>query len=226
MFTTLGSKNNFRGKARPKTSTRNQVTFRSAVPNELYSSSFPREMKVTLKYSEFFNSTSSAGLLLDQQMNLNSIYDPNRTGTGHQAQAYDQWALFYNRYRVDGCRVTVTWTVAPNLGATLCILGSNDTTSIVDPSIITESPMCTIGHMAAGGPAVRCTKYFDLAALNGVSRSVYNADDRYSAPFGSSPTETIIAHIGSWENSSFTYSFHVQMEFYTTLFDPVQLPLS
>lgn len=200
--------------------------FGSAVPNQLYSSSFPREMKVTFNYSEFYQLTSTVGLMKDQLMNLNSIYDPNRTSTGHQPQGYDQWANFYNRYRVDGCLVTARFTTAPVTGIIISMLGNNDTTALIDPSVITESPLSITKGMSGTGPAVTISKYYDLANLNGVTRAVYNADDRYSAPFGSSPTETLICHIGMWNLASFTYEFQVEMKFYTTLFDPVQLPLS
>lgn len=210
---------------RPKTS-RNNITFGSAVPNRLYSSVFPREMKVTLNYSEFFQSTSTAGLNHDQVMNLNSLQDPNRTGVGHQPQGHDQWNTFYNRYRVDGCKVTVRFQNAPTAGAIMCILGNNDATGITDPSIITETPLSLTKAMSANGPAVTLTKYFDLADLNGVSRSVYNTDDRYQAQFGSSPTEVLVCHVGKWNLVSYTYEYQVEMQFYVTLFDPVQLPLS
>jgi hypothetical protein len=217
--------NKRRGMVRPKTS-RSNKTFGSAVPNQLYSASFPREMKVTLRYSEFFQSTSTVGLLHDQVMNLNSIYDPNRTGVGHQAQGYDQWALFYNRYRVDGAMLTVRFTNAPTSGAIFSILGNNDGSAMNDPSVITESPLSLTKAMAANGPAVTLQKYFDLANLNGVSRSVYNADDRYAAPFGSSPTEILVGHVGAWNASSYTYDYQVEVKYYVTLFDPLQLPLS
>lgn len=204
----------------------NYPSLQSARVNEIYSTAFPREMKVTLRYTEFLTSTSTTALNFDQVMNLNSIYDPNRTGAGHQPQGYDQWALFYNRYRVDGCKISSTWTNAPTAGSTVSILANNDATAILDPIVINESPLGYTKGMTAGGPAVTISRNYDLAQLTGVTRAVYNADDRYSAPFGSSPTEVLVAHVGSWDAASYTYSYHIQMWFYVTLFDPIQLGTS
>lgn len=57
---------------------------------------------------------------------LNSIYDPDNTGIGHQPLTYDQWALFYLSYRVyktdvvihlanqETEAVQIGWTVQPD----------------------------------------------------------------------------------------------------------------
>jgi len=200
--------------------------FNGIIPNQLYATTFPREMKVTLRYAAFLAQTSTATLALDNVFNLNSIFDPDRTGSGHQPMGHDQWQAFYNRYRVDACKIKITWTDAPTTGSIVGLLGNNDATSITDPGTVVESPLSTWKGMAPNGPAVTITKVFDLAVLNGVTRATYNADDRYSSPFGSSPTEVLVGHVVSYSVAAYTFSYAVQCEYMVTLFDPLQLSYS
>lgn len=51
---------------------------------------------------------------------LNSLYDPNLTGVGHQPQGYDQMAQFYNTYRVYKVDIYVRVTAISHTGLYLC----------------------------------------------------------------------------------------------------------
>lgn len=200
--------------------------FGSAIPNQIYAQSFPRQMKISLRYSDTNAKTSSSTLFIDHVYNLNSIFDPDRTGTGHQPQGHDVWAQLYNRYRVDACTVKVVFTNSSPNGTRLGLLGSNDATAITDGNILCESPFGVHKNMTSTGPAVSLIKRFDLAALTGISRPVYNAEERYSAIMGANPGEVIVAHVGGQAEASFTFYYSIDMEFEVTLFDPVQLPTS
>ena len=57
---------------------------------------------------------------------MNSLFDPNRTGTGHQPYGFDQLSTFYNRYYVTGSKMTVTFS---------CQTKDNDTT-VTGPILI------------------------------------------------------------------------------------------
>lgn len=39
------------------------------------------------------------------QFSLNSLFDPDQTGVGHQPRTYDEWSAFYKSYRVNGCKL-------------------------------------------------------------------------------------------------------------------------
>jgi len=57
----------------------------------------PQRYIATMKYSQtFLLSDVSPGWTF----NLNSIFDPDRTGTGHQPYGHDTFQTLYNRYRV------------------------------------------------------------------------------------------------------------------------------
>ena len=42
----------------------------------------------------------------------NGLYDPDRTGTGHQPFGYDEWSPIYDHFTVVGSRITV-YPLAP-----------------------------------------------------------------------------------------------------------------
>lgn len=44
---------------------------------------------------------------------MNSLFDPNTTGTGHQPMGFDQLAAIYNRYIVTGAKITATFAFSP-----------------------------------------------------------------------------------------------------------------
>jgi len=197
-----------------------------AIPNQIYADTFPREMKVTLNYCETRNFTTTGSVANNDYLwNLNSIFDPNRTGTGHQPLAHDQWALLYNRYRVDEATVTFE-ALGPITGAgvTFAMLANNEAANIGDITTVVESPLVAWKIHAPGGPPIKIKKRFNLAVVTGVTRAVYNADDRYSAVFGNSPSELLILHtsVAELNYQPAAISYVVRIEYKVTMFDPFQ----
>lgn len=194
----------------------------------MYSQVFPREMKVTMKYSDLRSFTTSGATANDKLYNLNSINDPDYTGVGHRPAGYNEWAAFYNRYRVDHCKVrfSVSYTSADSL---ICaILGNNSTTALTVANDVLESPLTRSKHYSKNAAAISITKSYDLANINGVARSRYNSDDAYSAPFGSDPTEKLMLHTMLFDpaGNNVVVNCSLEMELLVTLFDPKQLPVS
>lgn len=210
---------------KPRASHRKQQgpRFGSTKPNQLYADAFPREMKVTMKYSTVRSFTPSAGLCLDQVYNMNSIFDPDSSGSGHQPHGRDQWSNFYGRYRVDRC--DVTFKCGRSDGGTFVIFGSNNSSLITNVSDPLEAPGALIGAHTNNGSTLNLFKSFNLADLTGVTREVYNADDRYQASFGSSPTEVLACHV-CWTpaalDAGLGYATIVLTQ-YVTMFDPIFL---
>jgi len=203
--------------------------FGSTIANQLYANSFPREMKTTMRYRELVNFTATTSVANDRVFMLNSIYDPYSTGTGHQPQGHDQWANFYNRYRVDGATATLRYSmVSSSQGIYATVLGNNSSTAITDYAVASESPHSTSGLFASGGSALVLTRSFNLADLNGVTRQVYEADDRYQSTFGGNPTEVLALHIVTTDLqlSNVQMAYIVEIDYDVTLFDPIQLALS
>lgn len=195
-------------------------------PNQIYATEFPRTMKVKLVYLEALSTATTNGLNLDRVFNLNSGFDPYRTGTGHQPRGWDQWTTMYNRYRVDVCDVIAQFTNAPSDGAMCSLFANNDATAITDLSEIIESPFCYWKPIQLGGPAVTIRHRFNLAAINGITHQHYQTDDRYSALTTSDPAEILALHVGFNCKTAFTTNMYITLEYYITFFDPIQVAAS
>jgi hypothetical protein len=73
--------------------------------------SYAPEMVVKMPYYFSTNYTQTSGTLgTGNQFKINSIYDPDLTGAGHQPLGRDTWAGIYDYYKVLETRVEVTMT--------------------------------------------------------------------------------------------------------------------
>jgi len=61
-----------------------------------------------LNYTQQVSLTSTLGSLATQQMSGNSAFDPDFSGVGNQPVGFDQWATFFQKYRVHSSRIYVT----------------------------------------------------------------------------------------------------------------------
>jgi len=79
---------------------------------------FPDRMRCTLTYSSLYISiianSAAAGR---QQFSMNSLFDPDFTGTGAQPEYFDQLGALYNRYRVYGAAIKVVLLPFTTAGA-------------------------------------------------------------------------------------------------------------
>jgi hypothetical protein len=78
---------------------------------------FPDRVRVKLRYVEALSLASTTGAFNYYEFNGNSVFDPNKTGTGGQPANYDDFAAQYNRYRVLGSTAIVN-THALTVGGT------------------------------------------------------------------------------------------------------------
>lgn len=70
---------------------------------------FPDHMRCVLTYSSLYISViANSAAAGRQQFSMNSLFDPDFTGTGAQPEYFDQLAALYNRYRVYGSAIRVT----------------------------------------------------------------------------------------------------------------------
>jgi len=67
---------------------------------------FPDLLRTKLHYCDVVQLSASAGSPGLWQFRMNSLFDPDFTGTGHQPQWFDQLSAVYSRYRVLGAKIT------------------------------------------------------------------------------------------------------------------------
>lgn len=153
---------------------------------------FPARYITKMKYSESFNLTIGNGWT--QQMNLNSVFDPNRSGVGHQPYGYDQLTPIYNRYRVISCNYVIncySGGVPIRYGCLPC----NEAPPINNMSELVENPRSKWAVQFPAGSTTKISGKVYIPALVGRTKAQYMADDRYQAQVGQNPGELAILFI-------------------------------
>jgi hypothetical protein len=192
----------------------------------------PDRTVTTLPYTGIINRTLSS-FIDDYQFNLNSIFDPDRTGVGHQPLGHDQWSAFYNRYRVLAVELIAEFV---NTGALPYWISMSPSTSVTAPTIdnFAEQPYVETGTLPSGGavgtdPVVLSARW-DLPKIAGRSVAEYKSSDLYAALFGANPSETLIAHFVAVQPAGVTtggsYAMKLQLRYHVELYDRIQLSAS
>lgn len=138
--------------------------------------------------------TSSSGSYI---FNLNSLFDPDRTGFGHQPYGFDNLATLYNRYRVIACG----WRVQEPAGSTglpltTSAIASNDLSiSWSNTGIMLENPRAKYITQNPGAPAMTLRGKQYIPALVGRTKAQYMADDSYQATVLTSPSEVAVLYL-------------------------------
>lgn len=151
----------------------------------------PQRYICKMKYAEDVTSDALFGLY---RFNLNSIWDPNRTGTGHQPYAFDTLASLYNRYRVISCGYRIT---SPSSSATRQVgcIPTNEPVTFATFAELKENPRSKyVTQMPGGNTQVIKGKVY-IPSLVGRTKSQYMADDRYQALTTTDPNELAILNI-------------------------------
>lgn len=182
----------------------------------------PQRYITKMKYSELV-STNANGFYA---FNLNSIFDPNRTGIGHQPYGFDTLATLYNRYRVISCG----WRIAPVAPAVLasstvqlaCLPGNEELTGILSMFECKENPRARYSLTTNGGEVRFVTGKQYIPSLVGRSKAQYMADDRYQAQTTASPNELAILNlytaVGNVDSTA-TFPIQVLLEYTVEFFD-------
>lgn len=176
------------------------------------------------KYAEAVT-TGTAGLNT-YRWNLNSLYDPNRTGLGHQPYGYDQIGILYNRYRVISCKYVLS-AISTDANIAVAVLPSNDAAPpISNVSEARENPRAKYIVQNPGGTLKVLKGNVYLPALTGRTKTQYMSGEQYQSQTGASPTElmTLNAYAqGLNDDSAFNPAptFNILLEYTVEWFDPI-----
>jgi hypothetical protein len=193
-------------------------------------SSVPDRMLVRMVYSQFFTTSSLA--TATQVFNLNSTFDPDRTGVGHQPLGRDNWVLFYNRYRVTA--VDVEWQSCRvdslTAGGVCCMFPNNNAAATtVDTCIEQPYAKWAIINSPTAFGKVKLSLSLPLHKLVGRTIQQYMADDQLQALFSADPSEIIALNcaVVSIDGSSIIQTHNViRITYHVELFDRFQLTQS
>lgn len=189
-----------------------------------------------MKYSDSVQVTGPglAGLAAFR-FNLNSIFDPNQTGTGHQPYGHDTLSILYNRYRVISCKYVIsaiaTGGTSGNQYSIVAALPANESVNVTGGiNEVQENPRCNFITQAPSAALKVLKGTVHLPSLMGRTKSQYMADDRYQATYGTSPNEFAILNVyagllnGAAETSSM--QLNVMLEYTVESFDVKNLSQS
>lgn len=109
----------------------------------------PQRYIVKQKYSQTFPINASS--YTTYGFNLNSVYDPDRSSTGHQPYGYDQLSALYNRYRVISCNWRIN--VASDSVVRAVAMATNDFTGFAGVSDMVERPRAKYIVQQPGAPS-------------------------------------------------------------------------
>lgn len=185
----------------------------------------PQRFITKHKYAEVISSALGGGTYGTCRLNLNSIYDPNQSGGGHQVMMFDQLSALYNRYRVIGCSYRISCAVSDNtVPLQVALVPSNET--IPSPSNIAqirESPRAKYVLQGAGANIRTISGYVSLPSLFGRTKAQYMADDRYQSTVTTSPSELAVlncfAGLLSEGSSTATVYFNIELNYHVEWFD-------
>lgn len=125
---------------------------------------------------------------------LNSLYDPDLTGAGHQPYGYDQISALYRRYLVRGVKITIIFN-NPSHDGIVCgamIQGSGGVGTLAGQTadIIKEQPYSVTRVLnSTGKQFVTISQYIDLSKLEGLNRVQWIANqDQYGALVSANPS--------------------------------------
>lgn len=188
----------------------------------------PARYITKMKYAESFVLTGTG--LRTQQMNLNSLFDPNRSGLGHQPYGFDQLcgpsgSALYNRYRV--FKVDYVVVVANDTyNIHYAVLNSNDASPpIGSVSEARENPRCQYKCQNPGGTLKTITGSISLPSLMGRTKAQYMASDNYQSQYNTSPAELAVMNIYAQGLNddvgvSMSHTVNVLLTYHVELFDP------
>jgi hypothetical protein len=195
---------------------------------------FPDKVLQWMPYGEMIQ-RSPAAVTDYYTFRLNSTFDPDLTGVGHQPLGRDQMVVFYNRYRVHSVRVTVDFSAL--VSTAFCpvleyIYFSNNGTNLANITDALEQPFCVTKFVGdpSFGYSSRISQKIDLWKLWGKPKAQYLADDTTGATNGTNPIEVMTCDIGLGTSDRITnitsWRFAIRIDYLVEWYDRIQLAAS
>jgi len=150
---------------------------------------FPTRMVGTLRYCETTTMQSALVPVSNLFFSCNSIYDPNRSGTGHQPYGHDTYATIYDQYTVLSSKITVkcAQTTGVLFALTWGVGIEDDNATAGGYDTWMERPTYVSRRMITNAGAE--DKSLSLTWNRNKRFPQYDTYQSLSAPFGASPAE-------------------------------------
>lgn len=182
-------------------------------------SGLPGNYPMRMRYADVLNITVPAyGVPVLHQFNLNSIYDPDRTGAGHQPYFRDQMAQFYDFYKVRSCNFKFVLTTIENRHYVVSVRPDDNVTIVSNLTLEMERPGATNILFTEVAKPTKFSKRYDIASILKSKRKEYLEDDTYKTGIGSNPViptvlNILIANVDASDSSTSVVALTFVMEF-------------
>jgi hypothetical protein len=144
---------------------------------------FPPRFSANLTYMGKHTLTAgSSGLFgVEQVYRLNSLFDPDFTGTGHQPYGFDQIAALYDQYKVNAVSLKLTFTepAADGIGIITMVQPSAATYSLASSAFVVsaEKQGTAVSYLNNTGiQHVTQQARLEIPTLEGVTKSQFAND--------------------------------------------------
>lgn len=199
---------------------------------------FPVRTVRSLAYGAVYTLTSGAiGIFgTEQAMRLNSLYDPDLTGAGHQPYGFDTLMSLYRNYKVLSTTVSLSVhgaqtdyvivgaLITPSIDTTV-LAGSSYTVMGEKPAFVALKP-----SNLAGGPLGKIQRKFTLPQIEGISKVQLEADTSvYTGTAATNPQASPQLHLAASSvngGSSETVMVEVRLLYETVFWERYVLPQS
>lgn len=217
-----GRKKKFqRSKAKP--------TFRAGVSYGVKPDPFPTRLFTRLKYVNSQTLTGAVSSRVagnEQAFRLNSIYDPDFTGTGYNAMGWANLAALYERYIVNGAKVEIQWS-NPSGDGMVGFASLNQTTVLqgnTDPANYNNMLVYSTDVNNTGSQKSKMKFYVRPWNLIGLSKLEWKANkaSRSSAMTGNPSVDLYLRLACSGNASSQTIHVTTKIIYYVECYNRVQ----
>ncbi len=215
-----GSRQATRGTGEPR---RDDILFkgwRSQQP----ASSFADRALVSLDYAVSGRTNPGVVAYNDNVFSLNSVFDPEISGGGHQPREFDTWASIYGRYRVMRVLCEIIARQRASHGLSIVLVPTNSSTALAPfTDYVNELPRAVwCGITGSSQPVVEKKVAFDPKAILGMTAGEYMADDTTSAATTTSPTQVVALHMVAYQVDQATvldYEYEVRLRYEVEFYD-------
>lgn len=143
-----------------------------------------------LKYSEVVSITCTSGAVGTYVFRLNSPYDPNFSGSGHQPYYFDEMTSLYTTYVVYGCSAEVEFSSGSTSAITCAMHPSLNNSSATDAILECEKPHAKCGVLTPNAGPLKLYSYYDIGRVFGSSKNQILADIAWQGTSGAGPSTT------------------------------------
>lgn len=191
----------------------------------------PPNRVAKLAYNEQVSVTeATVGVGATYTFSLNSLFDPNSSGTGSQPVGFDQIMAMYTQFRVLACKVKVVYSNAGGVNNLVGLFGSYQPAFPNNPAAWPCQPYGTTAALenSAGRSTRTLIKRFDIPTVLGLKRAQYLDDMDFVGTASGNPTRQayVIIWVRSMGSTAGAAFLNVSMEFDVQFSQPIPLNLS